>query len=117
MSERAVPTGDRGAVTAEFAVLLPVVTLLIAAVLVIATCTSAQMRCADAARAGARSAALGESDTVVVETAERVGGDVVVAVARGGEWVQVEVHRELGPRLPVIGGITVRGEATAWVEP
>ena len=74
--------GDRGAVTAEFAVLLPVITLLVAALLVVASCAVVQMRCADAARTGARGAALGESDGVVAEMAERVGGGVQVAVHR-----------------------------------
>lgn len=108
---------DSGAVTAEFAVLLPVITLLVAAVLVVATCASTQMRCADAARAGARVAALGETDGVVTEVAQRVGGPVEVAVGRSEGWVQVEVRRELGPRLPVLGAITLRAEATAWAEP
>jgi len=109
---------DRGAVTAEFAVLLPAVALLIAAVLVLASCAGAQLRCADAARAGARSAALGDPDSVVAEVAARVGGDgVLVAVRRSEEWVQVEVHRDLGPQLPVIGGITLGSVAAARVEP
>lgn len=104
--------------TAEFAVLLPVVTLMIAGVLAIGSCSVAQMRCADAARAGARSAALGEPDSMVGEVAERVGGGQVrVGVQRSREWVRVEVHQELGPRVPVLGAITVRAEATAWVEP
>ncbi|GIG25657.1 TadE family type IV pilus minor pilin [Cellulomonas denverensis] len=109
---------ERGAVTAEFAVVLPVVTLLIAALLVIASCAVAQMRCADAARAGARSAAIGEPDQVVAEVAERVGGGGVrVAVHRTDGWVEVVVHRDLGPSLPVVGAITVSAAATAWAEP
>ncbi|WP_169164354.1 TadE family type IV pilus minor pilin [Cellulomonas taurus] len=116
-----VPTArpaDSGTVTAEFAVLLPAVTMLIAVLLVIASCAVTQMRCADAARAGARGAALGEADTVVAELAQRVGGTGIrVGVHRAGEWVRVAVQQEVGPALPVVGAITVAAEATAWVEP
>lgn len=103
--------------TAEFAVLLPVITLLVAALLIVASCAVAQMRCADAARTGARGAAVGESDAAVAEMAQRVGGQVQVAVHRDREWVRVEVARALGPALPVVGAVTLRAEATAWVEP
>ncbi len=109
---------DRGTVTAEFAVLLPAVTVLIAVLLVVASCAVAQMRCADAARAGARGAALGEADTVVAELAQRVGGPGIrVSVQRAGEWVHVAVQQDLGPRLPLVGAITISADATAWVEP
>lgn len=104
--------------TAEFAVLLPVVTLMIAVVLVVVGCAGAQLRCADAARAGARSAALGDPDSVVATVAQQVGGGAVrIAVHRDGDWVRVEVQQQLGPDLPVLGAITVRGEATGRAEP
>lgn len=103
--------------TAEFAVLLPVITLLVAALLVVASCAVAQMRCTDAARTGARGAALGEPDAAVAEMSRRVGGEVQVAVHRDQEWVRVEVVRTLGPALPVVGAVTVRAQAMAWVEP
>lgn len=104
--------------TAEFAVLLPAAVLLLAAVLVVASCAGAQLRCADAARAGARAAALGDADGLVAEVARRVAGDgSQVAVRRDGDWVVVEVHREMGPDLPILGAVTVRGRATARAEP
>lgn len=104
--------------TAEFAVLLPVAVLLLATVLVVAACAGAQMRCADAARAGARAAALGDPDGVVAEVARRVAGDgSQVAVHRDGDWVVVEVHRGMGPDLPILGTVTVQGRATARAEP
>lgn len=109
---------DRGSVTAEFAVLLPVVALLVAVVVALTACAAAQLRCADAARAGARAAALGEDDATVAAVARRVAGDGVrVAVARDAEWVVVRVESTIGPTLPVAGGVTVQGTATARVEP
>lgn len=107
---------DRGAVTAEFAVALPAVVLVLAAVLLVVMAGTAQLRVADAARAGARAAAAGETDGRVAEIARHVGGEgVIVSVLRSDPWVTVQV------RAPVAGGwfasgLTTSGEATAWLE-
>ena len=83
---------DRGSVTAELAVGLPAVVLLLVALLTVASSAIAQTRCTDAARAGARAAALGEPDGAVTATARRLAGeDASVAVTRAGQWVTVEV--------------------------
>lgn len=108
---------DRGAVTAELAVALPAVVLVLVAVLVIALAGTAQMRVADAARAGARAAAAGESDARVLEIARRVGGsDAAVTVSRTEPWVTVRVD------APVAGGwfsggpLEASAGATAYLE-
>ncbi|GAA3817922.1 hypothetical protein CSO01_29760 [Cellulomonas soli] len=86
--------GDRGSVTAELAVALPAVVVLLLVVLGVVHASSVRWQCADGARAGARSAALGESDAVVVQTARRAaGGAASVEVVRDGEWVTVTVGR------------------------
>lgn len=109
---------DRGSVTAEFAVLLPVVALLLGVVVALAACASAQLRCADAARVAARVAAIGESDAAVASAARRVAGaGARAAVVRDDAWVVVTVETTVGPTLPLVAGLTVRGTATAWVEP
>lgn len=109
---------DRGSVTAEFAVLLPAVALLLGVVVALAACAAAQLRCADAARVAARVAAIGEDDAAVASAARRVaGGGARAAVARDAAWVAVTVETTVGPALPLVGGLTVRGAATAWVEP
>ncbi|MGN8244849.1 TadE family type IV pilus minor pilin [Cellulomonas soli] len=88
------PLGDRGSVTAELAVALPAVAVLLLVVLGAVHAVSVRWECADGARAGARSAALGESDAVVVQTARRAaGGSAAVDVVRDGEWVTVTVAR------------------------
>ena len=109
-------TAERGSVTAEFAVALPAVALVLVAVLLVAMAGTTQLLVADAARAGARAAAAGETDARVVEIVHRVGGeDLSVTVLRADPWVTVRV------RAPVAGGwfaggLTATGEATAWLE-
>ncbi len=97
--------------------LLPIIVLLVVAVLGVASAASVQMRCADAARAGARAAALGDDDQSVRSVAVRVAGEgALVAVARSDDWVVVEVERSLtlvGLRV----GLTMRADATARTEP
>lgn len=110
--------GEQGSVTAEIAVGLPVVVLLLVAVLTLAAASTAQMRALDAARAGARAVAIGEADAAVASAVARVGGgDADLTIVRDGEWVEVTVTR------PVAGGwladspLRAKGVATAWVEP
>ncbi|WP_454050760.1 TadE family type IV pilus minor pilin [Cellulomonas sp. Marseille-Q8402] len=104
--------------TAEFAVLLPVVALLVGVVVALTAGAATQLRCADAARAGARVAALGEDDTAVSAAARRVAGDGVrVAVGRDDGWVVVTVDGTVGPSLPLVGGLVVHASATARAEP
>lgn len=108
---------DRGSVTAELAVGLPAVALLLVAVLGVGTAGVQHMRCAEAARTAARVAALGEPDAQVVAAAHRVAGDrATVQVSRADGWATVTVVAA----LPVAGlgeVVTLEGRATAWVEP
>jgi len=109
---------ERGSATAELAVALPAVVLLLVVVLVLAAAAGSQLRCADAARTGARAAALGEDTGAITAAAERVAGTgAVVTVHRDGEWVTVTVSRSVasGP----LGGAPLRAKAAAvaWAEP
>jgi len=108
---------DRGSVTAELAVGLPVVVLLLLVVLGAGTAGVVQQRCAEAARTAARVAAIGEDDAAVRDAAERVaGGGAHVVVARSDGWVTVTVTSALP--VPGVGqGIRLTGRSTAWVEP
>ncbi|MBD3780767.1 MAG: pilus assembly protein [Micrococcales bacterium] len=111
-------TAERGSVTAEFAVLLPVVVLLLGGVVAVTSTAATHLRCADAARAAARAAALGQSDGEVAAVARRVAGPgAVVAVRHDGGWVEVVVESGVGPALPLVGGLAVRGAATSRAEP
>jgi hypothetical protein len=110
--------GERGSVTAEFAVMLPAVVAVLAVALLAASVAIAQVRCADAARAAARAAAIGAPTENVLGTARALAGaDAAVGVTRDGAWVVVRVERGLRG-LPWAGGpLTASAEARAWVEP
>jgi hypothetical protein len=108
---------ERGTVTAELAIGLPAVVLVLVAVLTLAAASTAQMRALDAARAGARAVAVGEPESAVSAVVARVGGpEAEMSLAHEGEWVRVTVTR------PVAGGwlagpLRATGAASAWVEP
>ncbi len=97
---RRVGDDQRGAVTAELAVVLPAVTLVLAAVLSVGQAVVAQLACVDAARAGARAAARGDDLAAVRQTAVRAsastGSDgLAVDVAAVPDQVEVTVSRSL----------------------
>ncbi len=107
--------GDRGSVTAELAVALPVLVLLLLAGLTSVNAVATQMRCVDAAREAARAQARGEPGAAAGERAAPAGA--TVAVSADGDTVRatvVAVAYPLGDRLP---GFKVRAEAVAAVEP
>jgi Flp pilus assembly protein TadG len=63
-SGRAAATGDRGAAAVEFALLLPVLLLIVFGIIDFGRALNAQITLTQAAREGARLAALGEPDVV-----------------------------------------------------
>ena len=82
----------RGAVTAEFAVALPAVVLLLALLLAGSAAGVTQLRLEEAARAGARALARGEDATAVDVIVRRLAGaSAVSAVASDGGWFSVTV--------------------------
>ncbi len=110
--------GDRGVVTAETAVALPILVLVLWLVLAALHVGEAQLACQDAARAAARAAARGEALAVVLETARVAAPEgAEILVHEGSGLVVVEVRAEvslLGPwGLP---SVTVSGRAVAAPE-
>jgi hypothetical protein len=98
--------------TAELAVVLPTLVLIIAAGLSMVSVVLEQVRCVDAAREAARAAARGEPVDVVRAVASRVGpGAASVDVAAGADQVRVTVSARAGR----VGGLlpTFRVTATA----
>lgn len=85
--------GDEGGMaTAEFAVVLPAVVLVLALSLGALGLAWDQIRCVDAARAGARSAARGDSSQAVIEVASRAApSGALVSVDTAGNLVRVSV--------------------------
>ena len=115
-TRRGLGRDDQGAVTAELAVALPAVVLVLAALLVVVVAGVAQVRVVDAARAGARAASAGETDGRVQEiVAQTAGTSAAVTVDGDGTWVTVTV------RSSVTGGwfsgpLAVSASASARLE-
>lgn len=115
---RGHPDRERGAVSAELALALPAVVLVIAVLLVTAAGTTAQLRSADAARTGARLAALGEPDAAVLDAVRHLAGPgASVDVQRSPPWVEVEVSVSVPGSWFTAGDLGLGARATAWVEP
>ena len=85
-------TGSRGAVTAEFAVALPAVLMLLAMLLAGSAAGITQLRLEEAARASARALARGEDPAVVDGIVRKLAGaSASSVVAADGEWQRVTV--------------------------
>jgi Flp pilus assembly protein TadG len=105
-------------VTAETAVVLPVLILVLVCAVAAVTVVGAQLRCVDAAREGARAAARGETGAVVTELAGRIAPDgATTAVRTTGDRVRVTVSVEVSPLGPVPLRTRVSADAVAQREP
>ncbi len=101
--ERAVGS-QRGSVTAEVAVVLPALVVLLALLLATAHVGTVQLRLEEAARAGAREVMRGESSASVQQTVRRLAGDNATAhIASAGEWTTIEVRARVeGPLVELM---------------
>jgi hypothetical protein len=90
---------ETGAVTAEFAVALPAVLLLLALLLAGSAAGITQLRVEGAAKAGARALARGDAPSTVDGIVRQLAGDAASAVvAEDGDWINVTVSaRVVGP--------------------
>ena len=73
--------GDRGSVTAEFAVALPAIALVLAVCLASVQLVAEQVRLTDAAADAARAMGRGESEASAGAIADRIAGDAALAVS------------------------------------
>lgn len=105
--------GERGAVTAELAVLLPAVVALLLAIAGVAVVGSAQVRAQQAAGVLAREEARGGEEASLA----RIAGDGAQAsTSKDGAWSTVTVRRTV-PLWSFMGpGIQVEGTAAARAE-
>ncbi|MER7188902.1 TadE family type IV pilus minor pilin [Streptomyces flaveolus] len=106
---------DGGFVTAETAVVLPVLVVFAMALVWALLAVAAQIQCVDAARTGARAAARQDSADAVVQVArEAAPNGARVTVAREADRVRVVVVAA----SPILDGLPfeVREEAVASVE-
>jgi hypothetical protein len=106
---------DQGFVTAESAMVLPVLVMFAMALVWGLLVVAAQIQCVDAARAGARAAARQDPADAVVQVArDTAPRDAQVAVTREGDRVRVVVVA----KPPALHGLPfeVREEAVALAE-
>jgi Flp pilus assembly protein TadG len=108
---------DAGMVTAETAVVLPVLLLVLAAAVAAIVVVGAQLRCVDAAREGVRAAARGDSPAEVVDIVGRAAPPgSTTSVRTSGETVTVTVTAPVRPLGPVVLRVRVRAAATSELE-
>ncbi|MFT7474810.1 MAG: Flp pilus assembly protein TadG [Verrucomicrobiales bacterium] len=95
---------DRGQVTVEFALVLPLLVLCIAGLIWVGNVVALQVRLEHAAREGARAAAVEPERALTVASAAvgRSLGDAVVSVAVDAEFVVVDVE-STARGLPLVG--------------
>lgn len=107
-------------VTAETAVVLPVLLFVLAGAVWVLACLVGQLRCVDAARSAARAAARGDAPAAVVAAARAMApvGAQVELVRRGAEVTVLvaAVVRPFGRGLTALPGTPVQAGATALVE-
>ncbi len=101
--------------TAELAVALPVLMLLVLTAVYAVQVAGTRVRCLDAAREVARAAARGDTRAPGMARAVLPGSSVVVR--RGGETVTATVTIRLRPLGAGLPAVTVSEVATAQVEP
>lgn len=105
---------DRGAVTAEYAALLPVAVLVIAAVVATGGVGLQQVRNQDAAGAAARIIARGDSPEQAAQAVTRMAGEgASVDHHDDGTWVSVTVARGAPGPLGWFPDLQVKAEASA----
>ncbi|WP_204285733.1 TadE family type IV pilus minor pilin [Microbispora amethystogenes] len=119
MRRRAPRRRARGSVTAETAVALPALVLVLTASLWAVAATGAQLRCVDAARAGARAAARGEAPEQVRAVVLRLApADATVSVGAGTGTVRVEVTATVRPLWrSFLPPVRLRASAVSDTEP
>ncbi len=109
---------EGGTVTAETAVALPILMLVVWLVLAMLRVADAQLSCQDAARAAARAASRGESAQVVVATAKRAAPpSSEVRLSQDGDLVVVDVRTSVGWSGPWhLAAVQVSGHAVGVPE-
>ena len=110
---------DSGTTTAETAVALPALALLLAMAVWAVSAAGAQIRCTDAARLGARAAARGEPIPWVRAVATRAAPDrAEVTVGRDATSTRVSVAAPVPPPLAGdLRALVVSAQAVARTEP
>jgi Flp pilus assembly protein TadG len=96
--------GERGMVTAETAVVLPVLVAVTLAMVWLLTLGVAQMKVTDAAREAARALARGESADRAVQLAELAAPGATVTIAHDSGMVVVTARQGISPPGGALAG-------------
>jgi len=105
-------------VTAETAVVLPVLLVVLAGAVAAVVVVGAQLRCVDAAREGVRAAARGEPAAVVTGLAADAGpAGARTELGGAADTVRVTVTATVSPLGPVPWHVEVSATATGVREP
>lgn len=114
---RKVGRRERGSITAELAIVLPAVLILLAAILLAVSAGLMQLKLEESARSAARSMARGDSSAQAVQTARRIGGDDIdVSVETGNGYVTVVTTGKVKGALAALVPWTQSARATAKFE-
>ncbi|HEX3908729.1 MAG TPA: TadE family type IV pilus minor pilin [Mycobacteriales bacterium] len=112
-------SGEAGMVTAELAVALPALVLVLVAALYGVALITAQLRCVDAAAVGARLAARGETGQLARSTAlDAAPAGAGLEISRSATVVTATVTVRVAPLglSRLLPGVTVAGHASDDVE-
>lgn len=105
-------------VTAETAIVLPVLLLVLAAAVAAVVVVGGQLRCVDAAREAARAAARGDAAAEVRRIAAHAApSGATTQVDPRGNTVTVTVTAPVRPLGPALPRVHVSASATAELEP
>jgi Flp pilus assembly protein TadG len=119
-ARRRQPRGERGAVTAELALGLPLVLAVTVGLVWLLAAASAQIRVVDAARESARTVARGDSESAARAIALKIAptGATVDVVIEGGRVAVTASAGVDGPGglFDFLPGVTVRSQAVAVLE-
>ena len=108
---------QRGSVTAEVAVVLPALVVLLAFLLATAHVGTVQLRLEEAARAGAREVMRGESGASVQQTVQRLAGRTATAqVTSDGDWTTIDVSARVEGPLVELMDIELHASASGRKE-
>ena len=108
---------ERGSVTAEFAVALPAVVVVLAFLLAGAAAGAAQLNLEKAAQAAVRQLGRGETAASAARTVRSIAGEgAVVAADSSGGWVTVRVTASVSGPWPEFAGWTLAAEAIGPAE-
>jgi Flp pilus assembly protein TadG len=108
-----VPRHERGSVTAEFAMAIPVVVLVLACCLGAIQVASQQVRLTDAAADAARTLARGDPPRVAAARVHRVASSAAMSTSTSGDFVCVRLSAPAGFGLAALAGVRVRASGCA----